>query len=130
MKQYSTRQRQALLSYLTEHADFPLSAESICKGIGGQRKISASAVYRNLARLIADGTVRRLSGGDGKTALYRYAGGGRCDSHLHLKCERCGRILHMNDGVSDGMLQSVREAVGFSVDTRNTILYGVCDSCQ
>lgn len=130
MKRYSTQQRQVLLSYLMEHADFPLSAETICKGIGGQRKISASAVYRNLARLAVDGTVQRLSGSDGKTALYRYAGGGRCDSHLHLKCERCGRILHMNDGVSNDVLQRVQETVRFSVDTRNTVLYGVCDSCQ
>ena len=60
MLNYSTRQRKALLAYLSRHPDELLSARQIAAALE-QEKISLSAVYRNLAQLEAEEKVRRSS---------------------------------------------------------------------
>ena len=45
---YMTKQRKALLRYLSQHADETLSAKQIEAALSGEG-ISISAVYRNLA---------------------------------------------------------------------------------
>ena len=50
MHSYSTRQRKVLLSYLSQHPDELLSARQIEDALA-DKKISLSAVYRNLAQL-------------------------------------------------------------------------------
>lgn len=53
MSSYSTRQRKALLAYLSRHPDELLSARQIADALADE-KISLSAVYRNLAQLEAE----------------------------------------------------------------------------
>jgi len=130
MRPYNTQQRQALLSYLREHAEGLLSAEELWEGMQGERKISLSAVYRNLNMLAIDGSVRKLLGNDGKTMRYQYVDHDRCDAHLHLKCSRCGRLIHISEETSDTVLRSIANSGGFTVDMRKTILYGLCGSCK
>ena len=62
MRPYNTQQRQALLSYLREHAEGLLSAEELWEGMQGERKISLSAVYRNLNMLAIDGVCAQAAG--------------------------------------------------------------------
>ena len=50
MQSYSTRQRKVLLAYLSQHPDELLSARQIADALA-DKKISLSAVYRNLAQL-------------------------------------------------------------------------------
>ena len=50
MYSYSTRQRKVLLAYLSQHPDELLSARQIEDALA-DKKISLSAVYRNLAQL-------------------------------------------------------------------------------
>lgn len=130
MKAYNTRQRQALLAYLMERADEPFSAKELCERLGSAEGISASALYRNLARLAGEGAVSRLMGEDGKTALYRYAGDAACAAHLHMKCTRCGRLLHMNETLSDAVLRAVVADESFRIDAGSTVLYGACAACR
>lgn len=130
MRQYSTRQRQALLAYLTEHPQVPLSAEALCEGVSRRQPISVSAVYRNLAKLAEDGEVRKVPGEDGKTVLYQYADHAKCSSHLHMQCSGCGRVLHMDEAVSALMVKSLQDSSGFQIDRGKTILYGKCSDCR
>ena len=60
MPKYSTQQRKALLHYLSEHPDEHLSTRQIAQALAA-KKISLSAVYRNLAALEAEGKVRRCA---------------------------------------------------------------------
>ena len=55
---YKTKQREALLDYLAQHADEDLSAQQIAGALAAQ-DISRSAVYRNLATLEQEGALRR-----------------------------------------------------------------------
>ena len=63
MQSYSTRQRKVLLTYLSQHPDELLSARQIADALA-DKKISLSAVYRNLAQLETEEKVRRRSKSD------------------------------------------------------------------
>ena len=55
-----TKQRKALLAFLSAHADEELTARQMEQALSEQG-ISISAVYRNLADLEKEGKVRRKS---------------------------------------------------------------------
>lgn len=134
MKTYETEQRRRLAEYLAEHQEIPMSAEEIAKGITEEFKsdktISVSSVYRNLAKLLEAGKVREFRKDDGRTALYQYTDPVKCSAHLHMKCTVCGKLFHMDNKISETLLQSVLESSAFSIDGSKTVLYGVCSHCR
>ena len=125
MSQYMTRQRKALLDYLSAHADETFSAQELAAALTG---ISASAVYRNLAALEAEGKLRRVS--SAREAAYQYVGADACRGRVHLKCKRCNRTFHMDERGAAALLGVVEQTEGFAVDKDDTVLYGVCELCQ
>ena len=82
MLNYSTRQRKALLAYLSRHPDELLSARQIAAALE-QEKISLSAVYRNLAQLEAEEKVRRSSKTGTREVYYQYLAAECCKGALH-----------------------------------------------
>ncbi|MEE0062449.1 MAG: transcriptional repressor, partial [Oscillospiraceae bacterium] len=88
-----------------------------------------STVYRALDRLVEEGTVRRFAPESGGSAAYQAMDPGHCDAHLHLKCVGCGRLIHLDTGVSDALQADLLRAAGFTVDGRSTTIYGTCAAC-
>ena len=120
MPKYMTKQRKALLAFLSEHADEELTAKQLETALSGEG-ISISAVYRNLSDLEKEGKIRRVSKSGTREVYYLYTDSDSCKDCLHLSCEKCGRTYHMNmPGQSDE----------FKIDKANTVLYGVCKSCR
>ena len=89
MSSYSTRQRKALLAYLSRHPDELLSARQIADALSDE-KISLSAVYRNLAQLEAEEKVRRSSKSGTREVYFQYLDAESCKGALHMSCVKCG----------------------------------------
>ena len=129
MSKYHTRQRKALLSYLSGHPDEMLSAQEIADALDGE-SISLSAVYRNLADLEAEGKVRRNHKGSIREIYFQYMDSDACKNCLHLSCTKCGRTFHMDTREAEQFVDAVAKLDGFAIDKRETVLYGVCETCQ
>ena len=129
MSKYMTRQRKALLDYLSRHADQTLSAQEIAAALEGEG-VSLSAVYRNLSELEAEGKLRRTDRGGAREAYYQYIDADACKGSLHLQCKKCGRTFHMDASGAEQLLGVVEKTEGFAVDKADTVLYGVCEICQ
>ena len=65
----------------------------------------------------------------GGSAAYQAMDPGHCDAHLHLKCVDCGRLIHLDEDVSDALQSDLLRAAGFTVDGRSTTIYGTCAAC-
>ena len=126
---YMTRQRKMLLSCLGTHPDEMLSAQDIVRELGTDT-LSLSAVYRNLADLEAEGKVRRSHKADTREVYFQYLGSETCQNCLHLSCTKCGRTFHMNTEEARQILDTVAKTDGFAIDKSETVLYGVCETCQ
>ncbi len=129
MARYATKQRSALLDFLSEHADVPLTAGFIFEALAS-KGISLSAVYRNLADLKKEGKIQRITRDGSRQVFYRYTDAEECRSHLHLSCFKCGKTFHMETPMTDRLLHSVAEGAHFDVDSSATILYGICEDCK
>lgn len=129
MPKYETRQRRALLCYLSNHMDTFLCAQEIADALR-EESVSLSSVYRNLAELETEGRVRRGYRGSGREVYYQFVDSAFCKGAIHLSCKRCGRTFHMDREDAQRLVDAVAKAENFSVDKSETVLYGVCETCQ
>ena len=67
----------------------------------------------------------------GCQAAYQYVEPGRgCEQHLHLKCVKCGKIIHLECHFMEEISHHIEESHGFTLQCKNSILYGVCKECK
>ena len=129
MPKYMTKQRKALLNYLSMHADERLSAKQLEDALKSEG-ISISAVYRNISELEREGKVRRVNNSGSREVFYQYTDGAHCKDCLHLSCEKCGKTYHMNSAVAQTLIENLAQSDEFTIDKANTVLYGVCGDCR
>ena len=129
MPSYSTRQRKALLAYLSRHPDELLSTRQTADALADE-KISLSAVYRNLAQVEAEEKVRRSSKSGTREVYYQYLDAEDCKGALHMSCIKCGRTFHMADGNAAALARHLVQSEQFTLDTADTVLYGTCSDCK
>ncbi len=129
---YRTRQREQLLSYLAEHPRKHFTAADICEHFrNGDQKIGTTTVYRQLERLVTEGQVKKYVFEEGESACFEYIGKGAEEEFLcyHLKCEKCGRLIHLECREITMFEKHITEHHGFLIDPKRTVFYGVCRDC-
>ena len=134
MAEYETKQRRILLDYLNAHPDRGFSVEELYDGLLSEHAAGEvpgkSTIYRLIARLVCDGLVKRFAVGNGRTFAYQIVACKACDAHLHLKCTECGYLYHMDHAVSEQIMREVFSRSEFSLDEKETVLFGVCKDCK
>lgn len=126
---YNTKQGDLILRLIRENGGRHLTAEDIVRRLADSGcAVGKSTVYRHLERLTREGTVRRFVLHDGESACYQFAGD-CCCNHYHLKCSRCGRLLHVECEYLDKVSEHIYEHHGFTLSEENTVLYGLCADC-
>ena len=53
-----------------------------------------------------------------------------CEQHLHLKCVKCGKIIHLECHFMEEISHHIEESHGFTLQCKNSILYGICKECK
>lgn len=129
MPAYNTKQRDVLLAYLDQHAHEALTAQEIADALE-EKRISRSAVYRNLASLTKQGVLRKGAKEDSREALYQYIDGSHCHGKLHLTCRTCGRTIHLAEEETERLIRFLEKEEEFSLAPTETVLYGECKDCR
>ncbi|MBE6607085.1 MAG: transcriptional repressor [Ruminococcaceae bacterium] len=132
MKTYDTEQRRTLIKILEKNTDKQFSAFDLidlCEEEYPNIKINTSTVYRLLLRLVKEGKAERSASSDGRQFLYRYIANCECSEHIHLKCKKCGQILHLEDDEAEKNLVAAMEKFHFKVDEAQSLIVGVCEKC-
>lgn len=128
--EYNTQQRKQLLELFQKHIGQQLSPEDILRGLPPDSRISRSAVYRNLARMTADGLLEKTAPAQGRTALYTYTGREKSCPRVHLRCEQCGKVFHMDSEADEQRLGELLTQSGLQLDGSATVIRGVCSECK
>lgn len=128
MKEYKTEQRRMLLDFFEQNSTEAFSVDQVVAQLASAQ-ISRSAVYRNIDKMVQEDLLRKSVSPDGRKALYQYVD---CRAHcdrIHLQCEKCGRIFHMENASDEERLKSVLDKSGFRLDEHATMLPGTCRDC-
>ena len=127
---YSTKQHQAVLRCLENRGENACTAAELAEDLRRMGcQVGLATIYRQLEKLEAAGAVHKVNTEDG--AFYQYCGR---DDHDHrdcflLRCERCGRIRHVDCTQLQALYDHLEREHHFRINPRGTLLSGVCDQC-
>lgn len=129
--EYQTKQKQSVLQCLRENSERALTADELTALVHNRgTQVGKTTVYRCLDKLVQSGLVRRFSAGRGQSATFQLMEHHQhCSEHLHLKCTGCGKFIHLECGVMDGVNEHVLEHHGFLIDNQKSLLFGLCSDC-
>ena len=118
----ATRQRDAITSAI-ESAKRPLSPQEVLEAArAAVRGMGLATVYRNLKRLVAEGTVQVITL-PGESSRYEIR---ESAHHHHFQCTTCRRVYDVPG--CPGNLRRLAPR-GFKVDHHDVTLYGRCSDC-
>ncbi len=87
--------------------------------------IGLATVYRNLRLMKEEGEVSELHKADSAARF-----DGNTDVHYHFLCDRCGRIMDLDESVDETLESRVERKTGLKVTHHHLALYGLCLECQ
>ena len=119
-----TPQRQAIFHVLHGESTHP-TAEAVYDAVSGSMPtISLRTVYQTLNDLAAMGEVQALDLGTGSARFDP-----NLDSHHHLVCEDCGRVVDIYADVSAVRVPGAQRH-GFTIDSTEVVFRGRCTECR
>ncbi len=129
---YRTRQQEELMNYLASEPGAHHTAASIRDYFAREnRAIGTTTIYRQLERFVEEGSVRKYMLETGDCACYEYIQKkSGCASHFHCKCEKCGRLIHLECDELKEIREHLLAHHGFAWDFGRTVFYGVCEECR
>ncbi len=129
MSKYQTEQRQKLFELFKNSNHQSYSAFDILKKFDDDT-ISISAIYRNLKEMEKEGIICKLTEKGRSEAVYHYINPDSCVGIIHLKCENCESIYHLNRHISHMLLGMAKDDYNFSINNSGAFLYGKCENCS
>lgn len=128
---YRTKNRDALAAYLRSREGEHVTVNEIhdhFRSCGST--MGVATIYRQLEQLVAEGQMRKYVVGSGSAACFEYIGARQGHARfIHCKCEKCGKILHIEKSEIEEMARLLEKRSGFRMDNVQTVLYGVCGDC-
>ncbi|BCJ97196.1 Fur family transcriptional regulator [Anaerocolumna chitinilytica] len=121
-----SRQRESIKNYLATTKEHP-TADMVYDNI---RKvypnISLGTVYRNLNFLVEQGSIIKISYGDGSDRF-----DGNVLPHYHFVCKECSAVedITLPEGATEYLLKSATENFDGTIDASSTYFFGVCGKC-
>lgn len=130
--QYKTKQLLEIEDFLKENANKHVTVNDIILFFKEQGKnIGKATVYRHLERMVSDGSVHKYMLDAGDSACFEYIEDE--DLHpvcFHCKCEKCGKLIHLECTELSLIGDHLREEHGFDIDHTRTVFYGTCNECR
>lgn len=119
-----TEPRRAVIEALLSGADHPTADDLAARIAEHHPTVHKSTVYRTLDALTELGVVDHVHLGHGRAVYHLSA-----DSDLHLLCERCGAVAHIEATVLDSSRASILDDTGFVLEAGHFALPGLCRAC-
>ena len=127
-KNYNTRQKKQLEEIIEVLGSSHFTAEDVFEAIKKQGKnVGLTTIYRHLDKMVNEGILRKYLSGAGESACYQAVGD--CTEHFHLKCTKCGKLVHLTCKSLDIISDHVLKEHGFSIVSSKTVFFGVCKEC-
>lgn len=130
---YQTKQMKELRDFLSSTEGRHVTVKDICRYFDEIGKpVGTATVYRNLEKMVEEGVVAKYSSDPSDSACFEYIGAGEKCCHpscFHLKCQQCGKLIHIECEEIIRLQEHMRSAHGFELNPVRTVFYGTCRDC-
>ncbi|MGI5838687.1 MAG: Fur family transcriptional regulator [bacterium] len=127
-----TEHRKAILAALRSRKGHHADAKEIFRGLSESKhngsRIGLATVYRALEAFEKAGIVAKLSH-DAASARYELLPG-KAINHHHLICLHCGKVIEIDDDLTEGFKAAIDENHGFHVEGKPMEVFGLCAECS
>jgi len=122
---YNTKQRQILLDTFKNNKNKSFNAKDLLLLLSND--LSKATLYRELDSLEKENIINKYFNQVNNSFEYQYNNiEEHCNSHLHMKCLTCGRVIHLH-----GLLNKeiTNNEISFKVDFTHSLIMGTCKEC-
>ncbi len=128
---YNTKQKKIISDFLSKNTAKQYTCDEISEILKNEgTPVGKTTVYRYVEKLVSEGKLRKITGGNSKSAQYQYIDERMdCNSHMHLKCLKCGEFIHLGCDFLNNVSEHIYEHHRFRIDNSRSVLYGLCDKC-
>lgn len=130
---YKTKQKDVLIEYFKSIPGTHVTAGEVVNVlIERGEPIGQATVYRHLESLVNEGILKKYVIDGNSPACFEYV---EADDHLegsacfHCKCEKCGRLIHLNCVEMIEIKEHLMRHHQFRMDPYRTVFYGICQEC-
>ena len=93
-------------------------------------KANTTTVYRYLDKLCSEHVIIKYPDLNSDKAVYQFSGENQqCTDHLHLKCIRCGKVIHLDCHFMEEFKEHLFLDHGFRLQCSGDMLHGLCKDC-
>lgn len=115
------------MDYLESNKDIFASASDIYEEFKNRKtNLGQTTIYRLLANLEKTSLVRVEIKQNRK---YYQLKSDNCEEHFHLKCIKCGKLIHLDCDDINRFNNHMKKEHKFIMDN-NSIIYGKCTKCM
>lgn len=126
---YNTKQRELILDILKDKKDYSVSAKDIALLLSN--KVSKATLYRTLDLLVEEDQIKKVYNELTKMYEYQYVNiDDDCSHHFHLKCMKCGKLIHLDCSSCDNFISHLGKSHNFLPKEGLTVIYGICEGCS
>jgi len=131
-KVYQTKFKTLILDCFKNNGNKTMTAIEIKDYLNLQGTlINLATVYRNLKKLVDEKKLLKLNINGSPTYCYQIVKDS-CNSseHLHLRCNQCGKIIHLDCDFMEIFKNHVLKEHDFTIKCKDSVIYGICLDCQ
>ncbi|SDB32838.1 Fur family transcriptional regulator [Eubacterium oxidoreducens] len=131
MKEYRTKIKDYIKEYMQLHPDERFCAAEIHEYLKTcSKSVNLTTVYRNLEKMTEAGELAKTKNPQDDCTYFQVLDTARhCEQHLHMRCLRCGKMVHLEDEYMQQFYEYVREKTRFELDCTASLLNGMCKDC-
>lgn len=127
-KERNTEQKEILIEYLKNNANKHLNISEIQNDLSNE--ISLTTIYRIINSLVQKGIVSKLPLENSQGFCYQYnPEKEHCSNHYHLICEKCNKIIHLENNEINNIVQKIENEKDFKINRNRIVFYGLCNEC-
>jgi len=130
---YKTKQKELLLQYFESRPGVHITAGEVCSYFKEQGAlIGQSTIYRQLEHLVDEQILKKYVIDANSPACFEYLPDHtHCDTDtcFHCKCEKCGKLIHLQCDEVEKLQKHMLEKHHFQLDPVRTVFYGRCEDC-
>lgn len=123
---YTTTKKKLLIDVFKNNKDKQFTAVALTSTLSDE--MNKATVYRQLQSLEKENIIRKTF--NSELDVYEYQYSDNCDNHFHLKCNKCGKIVHLECKEASGFLSHILIDHGFKIDQSSSTIYGLCRGCK
>ena len=126
---YKTNNKQSILNYIINYTGSFSAGDIYSLMIDNNENIGLTTIYRYLDELEKNNKLKKFYN-EKNICVYQYLDDCDCENHFYLKCNSCGKVIHIDCSHINTFSKHIMKDHDFSIDKNNLFISGICNDCR